>query len=74
VLNLIPLPPLDGGRIAVGLLPASLARPLSRVEPWGMVILVALLVTGVLGQILSLPLALAEGLIYRSVGIEYNEP
>lgn len=74
VLNLIPLPPLDGGRIAVGVLPRSLAIPLSKVEPWGMVILVVLLVTGVLGQILSLPLSLVEGLIYQSIGIHVTEP
>ena len=53
--NLIPLPPLDGGRVLVGLLPYALAAPLSRIEPLGMVILVALLVTGVLPPLLSPP-------------------
>ncbi|HTN50315.1 MAG TPA: site-2 protease family protein [Burkholderiaceae bacterium] len=48
-LNLLPLPPLDGGRILVGLLPRSLAYPLSRVEPYGFFILIALLVTNTLG-------------------------
>jgi Zn-dependent protease len=43
VFNLIPLPPLDGGRVAVGLLPLSLARPLARLERYGMVILLILL-------------------------------
>ncbi len=43
VFNLIPLPPLDGGRIAVGLLPRSLAMPLARLERFGMLILVGLL-------------------------------
>ncbi|MFZ2868547.1 site-2 protease family protein [Zavarzinia sp.] len=38
VFNMIPLPPLDGGRVAVGLLPRALAYPLSRVEPYGMLI------------------------------------
>jgi len=74
VLNLIPLPPLDGGRIAVGLLPRALAAPLSRVEPWGLVILIGLLATGLLGQILHLPFNITEGLIYRSLGIEFVEP
>jgi len=46
VFNLVPLPPLDGGRIAVGLLPPALAHPLSRIEPLGMIIIVALLLTG----------------------------
>ncbi len=44
VFNLFPLPPLDGGRIAVGLLPNVLARQLARVEPYGMIILVGLLI------------------------------
>jgi Zn-dependent protease len=39
VFNLLPLPPLDGGRVAVGLLPDSLARPLAQLEPWGLLIL-----------------------------------
>lgn len=43
VLNMIPLPPLDGGRVAVGLLPPSLARPLARLEPYGFFILTGLL-------------------------------
>jgi Zn-dependent protease len=40
VFNLIPLPPLDGGRIAVGLLPDAIAAPLSRLEPFGLFILI----------------------------------
>jgi Zn-dependent protease len=43
VFNLIPIPPLDGGRIAVGLLPGSLAFPLARLEPYGMWIVIGLL-------------------------------
>jgi Zn-dependent protease len=43
VFNLFPLPPLDGGRIAVGLLPRALATPLSRLEPYGFPILIGLL-------------------------------
>ena len=43
VFNLFPLPPLDGGRIAVGILPNVLARPLARLEPYGMVILIGLI-------------------------------
>ncbi|HEY9149437.1 MAG TPA: site-2 protease family protein [Gammaproteobacteria bacterium] len=52
VLNLLPLPPLDGGRVAVGVLPEHLARPLARIEPYGIWILLALLFTGLLGGIL----------------------
>ncbi len=55
VLNLLPLPPLDGGRVAVSLLPHRQAFQLSKVEPYGMFILIFLAVTPVLGLIL-LPL------------------
>lgn len=44
VFNLFPLPPLDGGRIAVGLLPNVLGNPLARIEPYGMTILIGLLI------------------------------
>ncbi len=44
VFNLFPLPPLDGGRIAVGLLPDALARRLARLEPYGMMILLGLFI------------------------------
>jgi Zn-dependent protease len=43
VFNLLPLPPLDGGRIAVGLLPNAIGTPLARLEPYGMIILIGLL-------------------------------
>jgi Zn-dependent protease len=52
VFNLFPLPPLDGGRVAVGLLPRGLAFPLARLEPYGMFIIIGLLMTGVLGDII----------------------
>jgi hypothetical protein len=45
VFNLLPLPPLDGGRIAVGLLPDVLAAPLVRLEPYGMMILIGVLLS-----------------------------
>lgn len=53
VFNMLPLPPLDGGRVAVGLLPPSLGQPLSRVEPFGFLIIVGLLASGLLGEWLS---------------------
>ncbi|MBT8116555.1 MAG: site-2 protease family protein [Gammaproteobacteria bacterium] len=52
VINMLPLPPLDGGRVAVGLLPGPWAYQLSRIEPWGFFILIALLFTGMLGWLL----------------------
>jgi Zn-dependent protease len=52
VLNLLPVPPLDGGRVAVSLLPPHLAYRYAALEPYGMMILVLLLFTGVLNFIL----------------------
>ncbi len=53
VLNLVPLPPLDGGRIAVSLLPHRLAYQFARLEPYGMIILMVLLFTGILGAVMT---------------------
>jgi Zn-dependent protease len=44
IFNMMPIPPLDGGRVAVGLLPRPLALPLARLEPFGMLILISLLI------------------------------
>jgi Zn-dependent protease len=44
VFNMLPIPPLDGGRVAVGLLPQPLAGPLARLEPFGMLILIGILI------------------------------
>lgn len=52
VLNLLPLPPLDGGRILVSVLPHRLAWQVARLENWGFPILLLLLFTGLLGAIL----------------------
>lgn len=57
VFNLFPLPPLDGGRVATGLLPRQPALALARLEPYGMLIVMLLLMTGLLGDILQ-PLTL----------------
>ena len=57
LINLIPVPPLDGGRVAVGLLPDSLARSYSKLEPYGLFIMLGLLATGLLGKILVIPLS-----------------
>lgn len=51
-INMLPIPPLDGGRVLTGLLPGPWAWRLSRIEPYGFFILIGLLVTGLLGLIL----------------------
>ena len=53
LLNLVPILPLDGGRILAALLPRRFAARFARTEPYGLVILLALLALGVLGQVLS---------------------
>lgn len=63
VLNLLPILPLDGGRIAVSLLPNRLAYSYSRLEPYGFPILLLLLFTNTLGIILNPPLLLSMQLI-----------
>jgi Zn-dependent protease len=62
-LNLLPLPPLDGGRILVGLLPPGPSQALARVEPYGFFILIALLVTGTLGVFLRPFLAIGDAIV-----------
>jgi len=68
VFNMLPLPPLDGGRVAVGLLPPNLARQLSRVEPFGFLIIVGLLASGLLGEwlgpVVNAVLRLAQAFIF----------
>jgi Zn-dependent protease len=56
VFNLFPLPPLDGGRILVGLLPWRQANMVSRVEPWGFFIVMGLVLTGVISSLWMQPL------------------
>ncbi|MDP3678341.1 MAG: site-2 protease family protein [Methylotenera sp.] len=63
VLNLLPLPPLDGGRIAVSLLPHHLAQPFAQLERYGFIILIVLLFTGVLSKILMPLIGVVYGLI-----------
>jgi Zn-dependent protease len=64
--NLFPLPPLDGGRILVGLLPRRQAYAVSRIEPWGFFIVMGLVLLGVVGTYWLQPLI---GLGYRLVDL-----
>jgi Zn-dependent protease len=69
-LNLIPLPPLDGGRIAVSLLPVKQAMQFSRIEPYGLFILLGLLFTGILGIILWPLISLFISFVALVTGLE----
>src|SRR5438874_9681792 len=67
VFNLFPLPPLDGGRIAVGALPDTVAYPLARLEPYGMLILIGLLfILPMLGAQLGVDLSIVSRMIASS--------
>ena len=70
-LNLLPLPPLDGGRIAVSLLPHRLAWNFARVEPWGFPILLVLLFTGALSSMLGPVIGLLRLLIAALFNFQY---
>lgn len=69
LLNLLPIPPLDGGRVLAGILPGPWAWKLSRIEPYGFMIIVALLMTGTLGKILGPPLQLLQGWLFVLAGV-----
>ena len=69
LLNLLPLPPLDGGRILVGLLPGPLAWQVGRIEPYGFFILVGLLYFGVISMILSPLMSGFIGLLKSTFGL-----
>ena len=63
-LNLLPVPPLDGGRIAVSLLPMRASRAWARIEPYGLFIILGLLAFGLLDDVMGPLLRLAEWLLH----------
>ncbi len=69
VFNLFPLLPLDGGRILVGLLPNRLAYAFSRTEPYGMFILIGLMLSGILGKFMGPLIDISMKSIYAIIGL-----
>jgi len=67
ILNLFPLLPLDGGRVLTAMLPRNLAISFSRMEPYGLIILVLLLISGILWKILMPVIGGMEALIYHFI-------
>jgi Zn-dependent protease len=68
IFNLLPLPPLDGGRVAVGLLPGPAAYQLSRLEPFGFLIVILLLVSGLLQNVIG-PLIMGSAMFLIGLAI-----
>ena len=69
IFNMLPIPPLDGGRVAVGLLPRALAFPLARLEPYGMLILIGfLIILPLAGAQLGLNLDVISAILRQSAG------
>jgi Zn-dependent protease len=68
-LNLLPILPLDGGRIAVSLLPHTLAVSYARLEPYGFMVVILLLATGILGVLMQPILRIAEYALTALLGI-----
>ncbi len=69
VLNLLPIPPLDGSRVVAGLLPGPWAWQYNRIEPYGLFILLGLMLAGILGKVLSPPVMLIQTGLYRLLGL-----
>ncbi len=69
ILNLLPLPPLDGGRIATSVLPGPLSYKFSRIEPYGFIILLVLLATGILGELLGPLVNGFQRIMFSVIGI-----
>ena len=69
VFNLLPLPPLDGGRVLRGLVPESIGRRLDAIEPFGLIIIVLLLTAGVIGPLMWPLISSLQGLLFRIASI-----
>jgi Zn-dependent protease len=70
ILNLLPILPLDGGRVVTSLLPNRLAYEYSRLEPYGMMLLILLMVTGLLGMVLTPAIRFSVLAVYSMFGFQ----
>ena len=66
IFNLLPIPPLDGGRVVTGMLPLEWARVFARIEPYGFLILVLLLMTGTIGVFIGPPIHALLGVLLNA--------
>lgn len=73
ILNLIPIPPLDGGRVLTGILPRHLAVKFAQIERFGLPILVLLMISGLLGRIIGIPLLLIYFISSGVMGISVEQ-
>lgn len=69
VFNMLPIPPLDGGRVAVGILPDIIARPLARLEPYGMFIIIGLFLLPALGNQIGLNLNILWAILEPGIAL-----
>ncbi|MGJ0490571.1 site-2 protease family protein [Methylobacter sp.] len=69
LINLLPIPPLDGSRILTGILPSRLAWKYNQLERYGFIILLLLLATGALGAILAYPMYIVQQLFFSIAGL-----
>jgi Zn-dependent protease len=69
LINLLPIPPLDGSRILTGILPSRLAWKYNQLERYGFIILLLLLASGALGAILAYPMYIVQQLFFSIAGL-----
>jgi len=69
VLNLVPVPPLDGGRVLTGMLPSRQAARFAALEPYGLMIVLVLLMTGMLGRLLQPAIGMLNEILLTLVGL-----
>lgn len=68
VFNLVPIPPLDGGRVMLEILPYNLAQKYAQIEPYGFYILLALIITGIINLFVAIPIHLLRSLMVGIAG------